>query len=101
MTAATSVTPAPPASARAVTSVVLGIAGFALCGLLSPFAWWLGHLEVAAARHRAASNANEDLGRLGMILGIIGSLPLLIAAAALLLCIPLALGAFLLVAIVG
>jgi hypothetical protein len=87
-TAAAYTTAQAAASGRAVASLVLGILGLVVLPLLSPLAWWLGHCELEDIRLFRAPRAGEGLARAGQVLGIIGTLPLLLVAAALLLCVP-------------
>lgn len=82
---------APVASGRSIASMVLGVLGIALCPLLAPFAWYLGHVELDAIATYRAPNEGQGFARAGQILGIIGSLPLLLIAAVLVLCVPIAL----------
>jgi len=79
---------APAASGRAVASLVLGILSIVMLPLLGPVAWYLGHLELEDIRGFRAPRSGEGLARAGWILGIIGSLPLLLIAALIVLAIP-------------
>ena len=72
--------PAPPlaptskASGRATTALVLGILGFVCCQLCAPFAWYIGKNEVKAIKDGASPVAGQGLAMAGMILGIIGTI---------------------------
>ena len=79
---------APAASGRAVASLVLGILGIVMMPLLGPVAWYLGHLELEDIRSFRAPRAGEGLARAGWVLGIVGSLPLILVAAVIVLAIP-------------
>lgn len=74
--------PAPPAtdkaSSRATTSLVLGIVGFLCCQLCSPFAWYMGAQELKAIKAGASSQASQGFAMAGMVLGIIGSVLMLL-----------------------
>lgn len=55
----------------AVTSLVLGILGIVICGLLAPFAWQQGKKAEALARSEGYDG--EGLATAGKVLGIIGT----------------------------
>lgn len=66
---------APPASSsQAITALVLGILGVICCGLLAPIAWYLGKQELQAIREGRSPATGEGLAKAGMILGIIGTI---------------------------
>jgi hypothetical protein len=77
--------PGEPASSNATTALVLGILGavgslgscccclFALPGICSPIAWYLGRLELAAIREGRSSAAGQGSAQAGMILGMVGT----------------------------
>lgn len=79
---------APAASGRAVASLVLGILSIVVLPLLGPVAWYLGHVELEDIRGFRAPRAGEGLARAGWVLGIIGSLPLILIAGLIVLAIP-------------
>lgn len=62
-----------PASSRAVWSLVLGILGLVLCGVLAPFAWWLGSAELKDIKAGLAPQSGQGLAIAGVVLGIIGT----------------------------
>lgn len=64
----------PPASTQATTALILGILGICCCGLIAPFAWYLGNQEIKAIQAGGSPAAGEGLARAGMILGIVGSI---------------------------
>ena len=71
-------TPSAPKSSRATTSLVLGILGFLCCQLCAPFAWYMGKQELAAIRAGTSPAAGEGSAKAGMILGIIGTVLLIL-----------------------
>lgn len=72
--------PAPPAapatagSSKATTALVLGILGFLCCQLCAPFAWYIGKNEVKAIKDGTSPAAGQGTAMAGMILGIIGTI---------------------------
>ena len=68
-----------PASSRAIWSLVLGILGLILCGLLAPFAWWLGASELRDIKAGLSPDSGQGLATAGMVLGIIGTVFLAIS----------------------
>ncbi|MFA4029442.1 MAG: hypothetical protein GDYSWBUE_000440 [Candidatus Fervidibacterota bacterium] len=66
------------ASSQAIWALVLGILGLIMCGLLAPFAWWLGASELHKIRVGYAPEGGYGLALTGMILGIIGTVLLAI-----------------------
>lgn len=76
-------TPPPPtapptSSSQAVTALVLGILGIVCCGLLAPIAWYLGNQELRAIREGRSAVAGEGLAKAAQILGIIGTILLVL-----------------------
>lgn len=61
------------ASTQAITALVLGILGVICCNLLAPVAWYVGNQELKAIREGRSPMAGEILAKIGMILGIIGT----------------------------
>ncbi|MCS7264386.1 MAG: DUF4190 domain-containing protein [Armatimonadetes bacterium] len=68
-----------PASSRAIWSLVLGILGLILCGLLAPFAWWLGSSELKDIKAGLSPQSGQGLATAGMVLGIIGTVLLVLS----------------------
>ena len=68
--------PAPmKASSQAITALILGIIGILpCCNILAPIAWYLGNKEVKAIRAGVSSPAGQGMATAGMILGIIGTI---------------------------
>lgn len=81
-----------PEQSQATTALVLGIVGVALCGLLGPFAWWIGGKEVKAIDAGRRPPENRGQAQAGRILGIVETVFILLA-------IPAAIVAFLAVMI--
>lgn len=76
-----------PEHSQAVTSLVLGIVGLFL-PILSPFAWKFGHDEIKAIDAGRRPPNGYGMATAGRILGIIGTVFLVIGIIALLLVIP-------------
>jgi hypothetical protein len=63
----------PPDHPQAITTLVLGILGLVVCGVLAPFAWVMGNRvvhEIDASQGRIGGRGNANVGR---ILGIVGT----------------------------
>jgi hypothetical protein len=58
---------------RPMITLVLGIVGIICCGLAAPVAWYMGKQELAAIAAGQAAREGEQLAKVGMILGIIGT----------------------------
>ena len=65
-------------SSRATIAVVLGVLGIVCCGLLAPAAWYLASEELKAIDAGRLSEANRGMAQVAKILGIIGSILLVI-----------------------
>ncbi len=65
-------------SNRPVIALILGILGIICCGLLAPVAWYMGSQEVKAIAAGTAAASGEGLAKAGMILGIIGTILLVL-----------------------
>ncbi|MBN2190568.1 MAG: DUF4190 domain-containing protein [Candidatus Aureabacteria bacterium] len=61
------------ASGKAITSLVLGILGLLCCGPLAIVAWILGAMELSDIKKGLSSKAGEGMAKAGMIIGIIGT----------------------------
>ena len=68
----------PASSNRPTIALVLGIVGVVCCGLVAPVAWFMGSAGLKAIRAGSAPAAGEGLAKAGMILGIIGTVLLLL-----------------------
>ena len=64
---------------RALWSLILGIVGVICCQLAAPFAWWMGRAEVKAIDAGLGSAENRGLALAGMILGIVGTVLLVLS----------------------
>jgi hypothetical protein len=71
--------PASSGSSKATTALVLGILGFLCCQLCAPFAWYIGKKEVQAIKDGTSPAAGQGTAMAGMILGIIGTIFLVLA----------------------
>ena len=67
------------ASSRAVAALVIGIVSVITCcgAVAGPVAWYLGNEELKAIRQGASPAAGEMAAKVGMILGILGSIVLI------------------------
>lgn len=70
-----------PASGRATAALVVGIVGIVCCQLAGPVAWYLGNAELRAIATGAAPAAGEGLAKAGKILGIVGTILLVMVLA--------------------
>ena len=69
----------PASNNRPTIILVLGILGIVCCGLLAPVAWFMGSAELKSIRSGSSPAAGEGLAKAGMILGIIGSVLLILS----------------------
>ena len=60
-------------SKRATTALVFGILGVLGCGLLAPFAWWLGRKELDAIEAGTRSPSHRGNAKAAKVLGIVGT----------------------------
>lgn len=81
LTPAGAYTPAAPASSRATTVLILGIIGLACCAFVGPVAWYMAVQERKAIRAGEASPSGDGYAVAGMVLGIIGTVNLVVALA--------------------
>jgi hypothetical protein len=81
MNAPQPVSPVQPekASSKATTALVLGILGIVCCGLCAPFAWFIGSGEMKQIKAGLSSQAGKGFAQAGMIMGIIGSILLVLS----------------------
>jgi hypothetical protein len=68
------------ASTQAITSLVLGILSLFCCPILAPIAWYIGSQEVKAIREGRSPIAGEGIAKAGMIIGIIGTIWMVLVA---------------------
>lgn len=62
---------------QATTVLVLGILGLVVCGLCAPFAWSMGNTEVQGIDAGRRPPENRQTAQIGRILGIVGTVLLL------------------------
>jgi hypothetical protein len=62
-----------PNEPSAVTALVLGILGIAVCGVVAPFAWSTGKKSLDAIRASQGRWGGEGMAQAGYIMGIIGT----------------------------
>jgi len=67
------------ASSKATTALVLGILGIVCCGLCAPFAWIIGSGELKKIKSGFSSQAGKGFAQAGMIMGIIGTILVIIS----------------------
>lgn len=72
--------PTQSTSTQAVTSLVLGILSLFCCPLLAPVAWYLGNQEIKAVQEGRSAPSSEGIAKAGMILGIIGTIWMVLVA---------------------
>ncbi|HXU46790.1 MAG TPA: DUF4190 domain-containing protein [Thermoanaerobaculia bacterium] len=70
--------PQAKASSQATTALILGIVGVICCGLAAPIAWYLGNKELHLIQAGQSSPAGQGLAQVGKILGIVGSVLLIL-----------------------
>ncbi len=68
-----------PDHPKATTSLVLGILGFVVCGILAPFAWRMGKRTVAEIDASHGQLGGRGSAQAGYILGLIGTVFLVLA----------------------
>ena len=68
----------PPKHPQATTVLVLGILGVVLCGVLAPFAWVMGNKAIKEIRANPTAFSGESEVSAGRILGIIGTMLLIL-----------------------
>lgn len=68
----------PQQSSKATIAVVLGVLGIVCCGLLAPAAWYLASEELKSISAGRLPEANRGMAQVAKILGIIGSILLVI-----------------------
>jgi hypothetical protein len=67
------------ASSKATTALVLGILGIVCCGLCAPIAWIIGSGELKQIKSGLSSQAGKGFAQAGMIMGIIGTILIIIS----------------------
>jgi hypothetical protein len=69
----------PPVARHANSALMLGILGFATCGLLSPLAIYFGHRALREIEASGGAYSGEAGARAGELMGIVGTTMLLLA----------------------
>jgi TRAP-type C4-dicarboxylate transport system permease small subunit len=67
-----------PRKSQATTALVLGILGLVCCGVLAPIAWYIGKQELQAIERGEAPAGGQGSAKAGQILGIIGTVFLIL-----------------------
>jgi len=62
-----------PEGSESSTALVLGILGIVVCGILGPFAWYIGNREVSAIDEGRRDPSNRGSANAGRVLGIVGT----------------------------
>jgi hypothetical protein len=70
--------PPQTSSTQAIAALVLGLLSLICCGILGPIAWFLGSQELKAIAAGRSPAAGEGLAKVGMILGILGTVYLVL-----------------------
>ncbi len=70
-----------PEASQATTALVLGILGVIGCLITAPFAWYISGKELAAINQGRRDPTGRGVANAGKILGIIGTVFLVIAVA--------------------
>ncbi|MBI1248359.1 DUF4190 domain-containing protein [bacterium] len=63
---------------RGTTILVLGILSIVCCQILGPFAWWMGQSDMSDIEAGQMDPEGKSLTQVGMILGIIGTVLLVL-----------------------
>jgi hypothetical protein len=63
----------PPDHPRATTSLVLGILGIVICGIVAPFAWQMGRRTVQEIDASNGQLGGRGAAQAGYVLGVIGT----------------------------
>lgn len=66
-----------PEASQAATALALGIIGL-FVGVLAPFAWWMGQRELEAVDAGRRPPENRGTAKVAKVLGIIGTVLLLL-----------------------
>ncbi len=69
----------PPDHPRATTSLVLGILGIVICGIVAPFAWQMGRRTMQEIDASNGQLGGRGQAQAGYVLGVIGTVLLGIA----------------------
>jgi hypothetical protein len=83
----------PPDHPKATTTLVLGILGIVVCGILAPFAWRMGKRTVDEIDASNGRLGGRGTAQAGYVLGLIGTILLGVAVLALVAVVVLVIGA--------
>lgn len=75
--------PIPPKHPQATTAMILGILGLVACGVLAPFAWYIGAKAVREIDASGGAYSGRSEANAGKIMGIIESCLLVLVLIAL------------------
>ena len=64
---------------QALWSMILGIVGIVCCQLAAPVAWYLGRAEIKLVDAGQSARENRGMAMAGMILGIVGTVLLILS----------------------
>jgi hypothetical protein len=64
---------------RGVLILVFGILGITVCGIFAPVAWIMGNSDLNEIRAGRMDPSGEQLTNIGRILGIIGTILIIVA----------------------
>jgi hypothetical protein len=64
---------------RAILAMILGIVGILVCGPVAPFAWWIGKKAVDEIDASGGRLGGRGMAKAGYIMGVIGTILLVIA----------------------
>jgi uncharacterized membrane protein YjgN (DUF898 family) len=71
--------PMPPQDhPRATLSLVLGILGILVCGIIAPFAWSIGKRTLAEIDESGGRLGGRGMAQVGYVLGLVGTILLVI-----------------------
>jgi hypothetical protein len=63
----------PPEHPQGTTVLILGILSLAVCGLIGPFAWSMGHTALQEIDANPSAYSNRSYVLIGYICGIVGT----------------------------
>ena len=64
---------------RGTLILVLGILSLVCCQICGPFAWWMGQADMSEMEAGQMDSEGKSLTQIGMILGIIGTVLLILS----------------------
>ena len=76
---------------RALLAMILGILGLVVCGPIAPFAWWVGKKAVDEIDASGGQLGGRGMAKAGYIMGIIGTILLVIGVLVVAVMIPVGL----------